>query len=781
MIKNGGKERNSIKTMLMIVLTLFLCAFCAFGCHDEYKPVDDIPFTVAYNAMFGGRIEGEITQRIHYGEDAREVTAIAEDGYYFVGWSDGVNTATRRDVNIKDHLHVEAEFLQISDGICVTYRANVDTAFINGYGKRLSYSEIEQTIQRGTDCWEVEAELPESIATNGLEFLQWSDGVKTAWRHDKNITESFEVTALYCYPIKYDVDGEGRIMGETEQMVLYSERAQTVTAVPETGYRFVTWSDGVKTATRQDIAIKPIDVYAIFEWRETDDFAYHYNYATENYAQDNLTLTRGSVDCVAAVVPEREFFTFEGWYLDEFFTDKAFDSNGNNLLGEEIFNSPSRDLYAKWTVKDEYVVTYKILMVYITAVDGTFVGNEGEQIEVHYRISDITRQLYNEITKRFSDYLNSMLDGLVKFEVDSYFTTQSIGEKNFSNRPYDKSIYADEIPELVNSDILNNYRSVLTTFSLGQIRQLYPNYSGIAHIKYGCVPIDELLRSYDNIQSFLSHSVDPEFDWYNNMCGTYVHEFIHTIEQGITCYEYHEAYHSKIPTAIKDKLYLLNQWACGITGEEDIDEMIDIWEIAEKGGIPYSAWTNQILTVSIEAECINGLSDGSGGIDYVDHGGYISHYRPGDLDGWSKHEADYNIQKVPKGSRSTWLFAKAKPGYKFLYWSDGVTNPLRKLADVQEDVALVACFERLFYTVEYKAQAGGHIEGEKLQTAFTGDRYTSVTAIADDGYEFIGWSDGQKNAVRYDYAGETRYDPQSGELIFRGDFVVVAIFTEVEF
>lgn len=783
-----SKKKLTLLTLFIITIATIGIVFFV-GCQETPEKVVTLPFNVSYYATEGGGIKtGDDTntkdwtfQRVEYGEDAEEVTAIAKEGYYFVQWSDGNTSATRQELNITDHVRFDAQFAKITDGVTVTYRTNETSALLWGYGNRLSNTELEQVVQRGTDGWQVEIEFIESDSTKGLIFWQWSDGVKTTSRHDTNITESFEVVALYCYPVNYGVQGEGSIIGEAEQLVPSWEYAQTVTAMPEKGYRFVEWSDGVKTATRQnDIVKAPIDVYAIFEWRETDDFVYHYDYATGNYQANSLVLTRGETEGVTAIIPEREYFTFEGWFLDEKFTHMAYDGNGNSVVGEEIFDSPSRDLYAKWTVKEEYVVTYKILMVYVTAIDGTFAGNNDTNVELHFKMStDLKRQCI-ELTRKFSESLNDMLDGLVNFEIQSYFTEATIDESCFINEKKSISLWAYQIPELNDSGILDNYRSVITVFSLGGDENLFQSWSGLGDIKYASVPIDKVIYYCGSLERAINANYDA-------IIGTCTHEFIHTIEQGIVCYEYHSAYQPYIPSNIMDKLYLLNQWACGISSDLnlhdlDIEELKNMWAMYEKGGIPYSVWANNIFNVRIATECINGRPDGYAGVGTVDSGGTIYFYDPDNYDGWRKHSNeyhDYNILKVPQGSRTTWLFVEAKRGYKFLYWSDGIEDPLRVITDVQEDIELIAYFERLSYTVEYIASEGGRIEGETVQTLLTGELTSWVTAVPDEGYRFVGWSDGRTTVDRYDLVGVNERD-ENGESYYRLGFTVTAIFEKID-
>lgn len=66
--------------------------------------------TVTYEASEGGRIDGQAVQTILKGEDAQTVTAVAEEGYVFAGWSDGLETAERTDTDVQENLTVTAQF-----------------------------------------------------------------------------------------------------------------------------------------------------------------------------------------------------------------------------------------------------------------------------------------------------------------------------------------------------------------------------------------------------------------------------------------------------------------------------------------------------------------------------------------------------------------------------------------------------------------------------------------------------------------------------------------------
>ena len=106
-------------------------------------------------------------------------------------------------------------------------------------------------------------------------------------------------------------------------------------------------------------------------------------------------------------------------------------------------------------------------------------------------------------------------------------------------------------------------------------------------------------------------------------------------------------------------------------------------------------------------------------------------------------------QTVSAGANGDSVMAIAEEGYEFIGWSDSVQSAERIDENVMADIAVTARFEKIpEYTLNYAAQAGGYIRGNTSQTVLRGEDGTSVTAVAEDGYEFIGWSDGVRNATR---------------------------------
>jgi hypothetical protein len=108
----------------------------------------------------------------------------------------------------------------------------------------------EQEIRYGEDATTVIA-----VPNDGYKFVKWSDGITTQERQDKNITADKSVIAEFAkikITVTYTASEGGTIDGISEQEIKYGEDATAVVAVPDAGYKFVKWSDGITTQERQD-------------------------------------------------------------------------------------------------------------------------------------------------------------------------------------------------------------------------------------------------------------------------------------------------------------------------------------------------------------------------------------------------------------------------------------------------------------------------------------------------------------------------------------------------
>ena len=162
-------------------------------------PDDKKTYTLHYTASVGGyilakdgTISGSVLQEVTEGDNGMRVTAVANTGYEFVRWSDGVTTATRTDSNVTSNITVTAEFRRIE--LTLTYTAGTGGSITGETSQPVLYGESGTAVT--------------AVPDEGYEFVRWSDGVQTAARTDDNVTADISVTAEFV-PIENTTEFAG--------------------------------------------------------------------------------------------------------------------------------------------------------------------------------------------------------------------------------------------------------------------------------------------------------------------------------------------------------------------------------------------------------------------------------------------------------------------------------------------------------------------------------------------------------------------------------------------
>lgn len=133
----------------------------------------------------GGTIGGAAEQRVEAFGRGRGVRAVADQGYRFAGWSDGVKEAARQEVDVRADLRVLAKF-DLKEYV-LRYESELPDAFAAG-------SKVEQKVKYGADAEvvSVKEEIGDSY------FYAWDDGLELANRVDKGVRRDGTYRALYA-------------------------------------------------------------------------------------------------------------------------------------------------------------------------------------------------------------------------------------------------------------------------------------------------------------------------------------------------------------------------------------------------------------------------------------------------------------------------------------------------------------------------------------------------------------------------------------------------------
>jgi len=220
------------------------------GCSPEGEITD---YTLLYLAEENGSINGETTQVVLENTDGTPVTAVANPGYHFEQWSDGLREATRQDTAVAGDISVTAQFAVntytiechvTGGGICTA-----DPIAVN-HGET---SLITVTPHTG---WRIRS------VTDSEEGPKPGSYTTTAVTANRVITAIFDANQ---YTLTYQAGTNGSITGQTTQTVPEHNNGTSITAEPDPGYHFVQWSDGSLAAIRHDTNITAdINVTAYF-------------------------------------------------------------------------------------------------------------------------------------------------------------------------------------------------------------------------------------------------------------------------------------------------------------------------------------------------------------------------------------------------------------------------------------------------------------------------------------------------------------------------------------
>ena len=108
--------------------------------------------------------------------------------------------------------------------------------------------------------------------------------------------------------------------------------------------------------------------------------------------------------------------------------------------------------------------------------------------------------------------------------------------------------------------------------------------------------------------------------------------------------------------------------------------------------------------------------------------------------------------------KSARAYARPNTGYEFVIWSDGSTANPRNWSEVNQNVNICALFKEKDHGCQidgvlgymFKIESNDYNMGTTMMTRIPDctDPSTQIAAIAKEGYEFVRWSDGDKNAMR---------------------------------
>ena len=241
------------------------------------------------------------------------LTAVPDEGYHFVSWSDG-NTDNPRTISVNANITLSAVFAPNS----YTLKYVVDGKDYKTY-----------TLEFGTKI------TPEENPTKeGYTFSGWSDIPETMPAHDVTVEGKFNINS---YTLKYVVDGE-----EYKTYTLEFGTAITPEEAPtKEAYTFSGWSDIPETMPAHDVTVEG---------------KFNINSYTLKYVVDGEEYKTYTLEFGTAITPEdaptKEGYSFSGW------SDIPETMPAHDVTVEGKFNINSYTL--KYVVDGEEYKTYTL-------------------------------------------------------------------------------------------------------------------------------------------------------------------------------------------------------------------------------------------------------------------------------------------------------------------------------------------------------------------------------------------------------------------------------------
>ncbi|MGJ8653633.1 MAG: carbohydrate-binding protein [Opitutaceae bacterium] len=308
--------------------------------YASYGTPVDVPvyYALNYTAGLNGSISGSSSQTVSAGADGSTVTAVPDVGYQFVNWSDSSTTNPRTDTNVSADINVTANFQVVPNknafatiegedyndqsgvstqtcsegGLNVQAIQNGDWAAYYNVDFGSGANEFQARVASDTAGGNIELRLGSPTGTLlGTCIVNGTNGWQTWTTVTTSISEVSGVHHLYLvftggsgylfnlnwfsfadvsstYTLTYNAGANGSISGTSPQVVNAGGNGSSVTAVADSGYSFVNWSDGSTANPRTDTNV-------------TSDVTVTANFSTNSYT---LTYTAGVNGSISGTSPQ---------------------------------------------------------------------------------------------------------------------------------------------------------------------------------------------------------------------------------------------------------------------------------------------------------------------------------------------------------------------------------------------------------------------------------------------------------------------------------------------
>jgi len=312
--------------------------------------------TMAVNPVDGGTTEPAIGDHTYNAGEVVGISASTSTGYEFVNWDGDVADPNNPNTSVT---------MNADKTVTANFQLKEFTLTVNIVGNGSVSKNPDQVTYHYNDVVQLTA-LPDT----GWSFTGWSGGLYGMNNPEYiTITGDMAVTATFTqdeYTLTVNIDGNGSVIKEPNQDTYHYNDVVQLTAVPDTGWSFVTWSGDLSGTTN----IENITITGNME-------------VTATFAQDEYTLTV-NIDGNGSVTkdPDQDTYHYNdvvqltatpdpGWK----FVDWSGDVTGTNTT-ENITITGDMAVTATFT-EEEYTLTVNI-------VGNGSVTKEPDQATYHY-------------------------------------------------------------------------------------------------------------------------------------------------------------------------------------------------------------------------------------------------------------------------------------------------------------------------------------------------------------------------------------------------------------
>lgn len=247
-----------------------------------------------------GTVEGIPTDAVD-SASVVTLTAVAAEHYHFVEWSTGDTTAT---INVT----------VVSDTTLTALFA-IDQHTVSAIATPAEAGSVEGVPTEAVDYGSIVTLT--AVAAEGYHFVEWSTGettetIEVTVEGDTTLTATFAINQ-YIVAAMVTPDASGSVSGVPAEAVDHGTEL-SLTAVPATGYHFVSWSNGATEPTIVITVVSDTTLTATFEANATGTYTVSVIYdATMGTVAGVPTEPVVADSVITLVATPAEGYVFTGW------------------------------------------------------------------------------------------------------------------------------------------------------------------------------------------------------------------------------------------------------------------------------------------------------------------------------------------------------------------------------------------------------------------------------------------------------------------------------------